>query len=474
MAHQDQGRCGAGRTCADDLFRALRWITANVKWSEIRFRKDATWTARTLVWAAVLWAWSDEKTLGHRFAAARKITRRGFPKQDEPATSYQAFTKLLRRWTPTLLALLIQAFRVRMQQSLGRVWTVAGWFVLACDGSGINVPRTRANEGRYSPKSKLAREAQNRRRKRRRKKLLRQKQARERKANVPILWLTMLWHVGSGLPWNWRLGPSDSSERGHLIEMLAGLPLRTLIVADAGFVGYELWKAVLDAACHLLVRVGANVRLLRKLGYVEERGGLVYLWPNRAAKKNLPPLVLRLIVVHDGRRPIYLVTSVMDEAKLSDAAAARIYRHRWGIELFYRHCKQTFERGKLRSHNPDNVLIEMHWSLLGMWALGLHSHHHLLQRGVSPERISFAGVLRAYRHSMREYKSPPDPGDSLTQRLNRSLIDDYVRKNKTSRDYPRKKHEQAAGRPIIHIASRAQIKLAKRLKNAETKKRLTA
>jgi len=42
-------------------------------------------------------------------------------------------------------------------------------------------------------------------------------------------------------------------------------------------------------------------------------------------------------------------------------------------------------------------MIELHWSLLGMWALGLHSHSYLLRRGVLPDRISFAGVLRAYR-----------------------------------------------------------------------------
>lgn len=474
MAHQDQGRQGAQRTCADDLFQALRWITASIKWGEIRLRDDCTWAPRALAWAALLWAWSDQKTLRDRFTTARKITRRGFPKQGEPATSYQAFTKILRKWTPALLTLLSDAFRTRMQQALSDVWTVAAWFVLACDGSRMGVPRTRGNEARYSPKSKLSRAAQKLRRARRRSKRRQQELARQRKANVPSIWLTMLWHVGSGLPWNWRTGPSDASERGHLIEMLVGLPLQTLITADAGFVGYELWKHVLDAGCHLLVRVGANVRLLKKLGYAEERGNVVYLWPNRAAKKNLPPLVLRLIVVHNGRHPAYLVTSVRDQKKLSDNVAASIYRRRWGIELFYRHCKQTFERGKLRSRNPDNAMIELHWSLLGMWALGLHSHHHLLQRGVLPERVSFAGVLRAYRQSMREYKSPPDPGENLTQSLNRSLIDEYERKNKTSRDYPRKKQEPGAGQPILRIATRTQVKQAKQLKITEARKRLSA
>ena len=474
MAHQDQGRQGASRSCGDDLFTALRWITAKIDWRGIGLRKDCTWTPRNLVFAGLLWAWSDEKTLGDRFAIARKIIRRTADKQDEPATSYQAFIKLLLKWTPSLLALLIPAFRARMQQALAKVWTVADWIVLACDGSRVDVARTRGNEDRYSPKSKLSRAAQKRRKARRRAKRRTKEQARQRKANVPSIWLTMLWHVGTGLPWDWRTGPADSSERKHLLEMLVTAPLGSLITADAGFVGYELWKAVLDAGHQLLVRVGANVRLLKNLGYAEERTGLVYLWPNRAAKQNQPPLVLRLIVVHNGRHPVYLVTSVMDEAQLSETKAAKIYARRWGIELFYRHCKQTFERRKLRSHNPDNAMIELHWSLLGVWAIGLHSHSQLLERGVLPERISFAGVLRAYRRSMREYKSPPDPGERLLQLIHRSVLDEYVRENKSSRDYPQKKHETGAGSPIILNASSAQTQQAKQLKQTEVEKRLTA
>jgi hypothetical protein len=113
MARQDHGRQGAQRTCADDLFQALRWIFAGVRWRSICFREDCTWTPWQLAVAALLWAWSDEKTLGDRFAAARKITHRSMVEQDEPAKSYQAFMKLLRKWTTPLLAALSEAFRQR-------------------------------------------------------------------------------------------------------------------------------------------------------------------------------------------------------------------------------------------------------------------------------------------------------------------------------------------------------------------------
>ncbi len=141
-----------------------------------------------------------------------------------------------------------------------------------------------------------------------------------------------MWHVGTGLPWDWRTGPTDSSEREHLGQMIESLPKGSLITADAGFVGYEYWKEIINSGRDLLVRVGSNVRLLKKLGYVREKRGLVYLWPDQVAAKRMPPLVLRLVVVHEGRRPCYLVTSVLDHKQLSDKQVAQIYRLRWGIE----------------------------------------------------------------------------------------------------------------------------------------------
>ncbi len=472
MAHQDRGRKSARCTHAHDLHQALRWLLAGVSLSGITFRFNCTWTPRSLVFAGLLWAWSDEQTLLDRFATARKIIMNLFGVQHQPATSYQAFTKVLCKWTGPLLGVLRPAFRRRMGEALAGVWKIEGWAVFAADGSKVDVPRTRKNEDRYCPKSKLSRQARRRRRRRPKRHRTRQ-EARERKANVPRIWMTVLWHVGSGLPWNWRTGGADSSERGHLKEMLPSLPPQSLLTADAGFVGYDLWKTILDSGHQLLVRVGSNVKLLKRLGYVRERNGLVYLWPDQAARKQLPPLVLRLVVASTGRHPVYIVTSIMDKRVLADEQVAAVYRRRWGIEVYYRHCKQTFGRRKLRSHNADNAMVELHWSLLGMWAMGLHSHARLVRRGVPPHRISFAGVLRAYRRPMREYKSRPDPGQRLTEIIDLAIIDHYQRKNKTSRDYPRKKQEQASGRPKIIKASQTQVQLAQKLKN-EKRLRLTA
>src|ERR1700692_3702599 len=127
------------------------------------------------------------------------------------------------------------------------------------------------------------------------------------------MWLTTMFHVGTGLPWDWRRGPADSSERDHLRQMIEALPAAALVTADAGFVGYETWKAILESGRHLLIRVGANVRLLRKLGYVEEKNSLVYLWPDREAKRKQTPLVLRLVGARGHHLLLDLLAAVLDD-----------------------------------------------------------------------------------------------------------------------------------------------------------------
>jgi hypothetical protein len=472
MSHQDQDGNRAAGSHADDLYKVFGWLTTKNAFQNLRFRRDCTWSPRILAFGALLWAWSDYRCLTERFQHVLKIIKHRFGRQHEPAENYQPFIKLLRKWTAPLRECLTRVFREKMAATLTGAWTVGEWLVFAADGSRIGVPRTRRNEERYSPRSKLSRAAQKRRRSKRRSRAQRDRRAREQKANVPQIWLTTVWHVASGLPWAWRTGPADNSERHDLKEMLPELPRNSLLTADAGFVGYDLWKAIFEAKLHLLVRVGGNVKLLKKLGYVRERGNVVYLWTNRAAEKKEPPLVLRLIVIRDGRRPVYLVSD-LKATQLSDRQAAEVYGRRWGIELFYRHCKQTFERAKLRSQNPDNALVELDWSLLGMWAMGLYAHARLVKQGISPRKISFAGVLRAYREAMRDYRWQPAANERLKARLDAALIDDYERTNKTSRDYPRKKHESAAGPPIIRLATAVQRRNAKQVKEIQ-QKRLTA
>ena len=412
-----------------------------------------------------------------------------------PANSFggcRVGVKALWKWTEKLLAVILPQLRDLMRQCAEDCWTVAGWVVYGVDGSRVQTPRTRANETRFHPTKKRKKKVRARKGKTPRltKKAAREiKQASKRKRSAkkqagkntekqlagPQIWLTLFWHVGLGLPWAWKTGPVDSSERTHMLEMLGVLPENSMIVADAGFVGYDNWRAIKDAGHAFVIRVGANVKLLKKLGYAREYEDRVYLWPDKARKKKQPPMVLRLIKVHNGKHPVYLVTNVLSKKELSDRNAAKIYKARWGIEVFFRSFKQTFGCRKLRSRSPDNAMLELDWSLVGLWTVCLMAVAEVIARGEPPHRVSVAMALDAVRAAIHDYRWRPEPGEDLASLLGESLIDTYVRRRpKASRNYPRKKNETPAGKPLMQLADREQVMCAKELKAFQQQTRLTA
>ena len=473
MSHQDKDCRTRSGTYAQELQDAIGDLLSDADWQDVQFRKDCQWNPFGLAAAALLWAWSGKLALKDRFDQALRFAR-GLGRRFAPlTTSYQAFMKLLVRWTVTLVGCLVLAFRVLMERKFPKHFRFAGFVILAADGSKVRLARTRSNEARYSPatrgkKGKKRRQA-NRAKKRPRGSKARAQRARDKKADSPQLALTLLFHVMLRLPWDWRIDSSDTSEREQLRQMVPGLPADALLVADCGFVGYDFWSELLASGRQFVIRVGGNVRLLKKLGYVREAGDTVYLWPDKAAKRKKPPLALRLLVVHDGRQPWYLVTSVRSRQRLSDKQVAQIYQFRWRIEVFFRHFKQTYRREKLRSHKAEHTACEAQWSLLGLWAMLLHTQIQQQQHGQAG-KVSVATVLRSFGKAIDEQRCRPEPGESLTDMLLVAFVDPYRRRDKTSRAHPRKKYEPPTKPPRLHQATCSQRQLATQVREHEAKK----
>jgi len=483
MSHQDRKSREEIVVNHESLKQAVNLLFSTEAWQGVKARKGSKWTLRMLVTVALFWAWSKADGLKDRFQEARKLVVKIFRWLPPPGKTYQGFMKQLRKWHVELQLRCMGELRVLMKQDLFGQWQIAGYVVMAGDGSRIELPRTAANEATYSPKrkkkgsrKKAKGKGKGSRGKRWRKAKRQSEESIRKKANSPQMWLTLFWHVGTGLPWAWRTGPSDSSERQHLEEMLSELPENTLITADAGFVGYDFWSAVSAAGHSFVIRAGANVRLLKKLGFTREYDNTVYLWPDWAAKKGMPPLVLRAVWVHNGKQPLCLITNVMSKHRLSDRQIAQIYKARWGVELFFRTFKQTFGRRKLRSHRPEHAKLEAEWSLVALWAVCLLAQREIAHSGRDPCRLSPAGAIKAIQEAIGHYRNRPDePTESLWWMLRHALRDDYRRtSSKTARAYPAKRKRERTGVPMIASASKSQIAAANDFRRKESELRLTA
>lgn len=391
-------------------------------------KQQVRWTDRLLVVTGLLMAWQTATSLGDAFEACWHVVTGMYPTRRRAGHSYEGFVKGLAKQSGRLLAVVGESLRRGVKAVAGSFWEIEGWVVMGVDGSRIECPRTLANENAFG--------------------------CAGRDKTGPQQFVTTVLHVGTGLIWDWRRGGGKEGERNHLREMIATLPQAALLLADAGFTGYELLRELAQSGRSFIIRAGANVRLLRKLGLaVREYDGIVYLWPENRRQEE--PLVLRLVVLHDGRKPVYLLTNVLEESKLSDRQVAQMYRRRWGIEVFYRSLKQTMEKRKLLSVTPGNAQVELDWALAGLWMLGLLTVQRMVRRRVSPQRWSVAESLRIVRRVMSGRGLRQAARDLCA--LAQAVKDTYRRRRpKAARDWPAKKKQTPPHAPKIRMATRKE------------------
>jgi len=104
-----------------------------------------------LAWTAILWAWSNESTLGERFACAQRLIQHLQAASAKKSTSSQAFLKVLTRWTGPLVLALQVSLRKRMETLSPDDWRRHGFVVFGVDGSQVELPRTKSNQQAEQP-----------------------------------------------------------------------------------------------------------------------------------------------------------------------------------------------------------------------------------------------------------------------------------------------------------------------------------
>jgi len=392
------------------------------------------WTDRLLLMTVLLMVMLRFDSLFERFAEARSLVVKMYPSRRRPGGTYAGFIEQLAKRSPKLLALVMRCLRLHVQRVAGCSWKVAGHLALGMDGSRSDAPRTLANEEglKIAGKNKSS----------------------------PQQPLVALVHLGTGLPWSFRRGQANASERALLLEQLECLPAKALLAGDAGFVGYALLWTILQANFNLLVRAGNNVRLLRKLGWdVHEKDDCVYIWPKRQRQQGDVPLVLRQIVLVDGRNRCMCLLTNLDSETLTLEAACELYSRRWGIEVFFRGLKQTLARRKMLSRTPLHAQVELDWTLVGYWILGLWLWEQRIEK--VPVSQGLAWTLRLVRAAMANRL---DHRSNLSAAWRAMTIDRYVRLHpKKARDWPNRKNDPPCGMPHIRMATPLEIRYANAL-----------
>ena len=295
-------------------------------------------------------------------------------------------------------------------------------------------------------------------------------------AGHPQSRMVVLIACGTRLIIDAAFGTYRTGERALAEQILPALKAGMLLLADRGYLSYELWCAARDTGADLLWRVPADRHL--PVGRVLPDGSYLSRLTDpadsrRQAKKRgrnrkaglapPPPIAPRGPVVRvveavitvrfdDGthRTAHYrFITTLLDPTLAPAAQLAATYAKRWACETGFRELK-TYLRGPrrtLRAADPEVSRQELWAYLIAYQAIRLIICRAALHgENLEPARISFTAARDTVRDSITTtVRNPAAHADQTYCDLSRRLITKHV----TSRTCPR-----MATRPLFHFPPR--------------------
>ena len=262
-----------------------------------------------------------------------------------------------------------------------------GWRVLAIDGTTLDVPDTAANAAAFG----------------------RPKTHRGERSAFPQVRVLGLAECGTHAIIKATIGPFTSGEVTLAPQVFGVLGPGVLLLADRGFIGFDLWRAAAATGAQLVWRAKTNQVLPvdRQLG---DGSYLSRIYAARDQRAKRDPIVVRVVEYtlgkdpgrHQQPGPYRLLTTILDPDQAPAAELAALYHQRWEFETTLDELK-THQRGPkvvLRSRSPEMVAQEVWGMLLVHHAIRRLMHRAALDHHLDPDRLSFVRSLRIVRRQV--------------------------------------------------------------------------
>jgi hypothetical protein len=402
-----------------------------------RGRAVPRWDLQPLVLVMMAMTWAAGDSQPESFEKARGFYVACYEARKRPGKTLEGFQKALARVPMRQLRALAAGVRQGIHAQLGARRLVDGFEPMGCDGSRNECARTAELEARLGRAGKID--------------------------AAPTLWLTAFVHLPTGLLWSWQLGPGTAAEQVHLRRLLGTLSAQALIVCDAAYMGFELVRAIVGSHRSFLFRMSSRVDLYtpEKVSLKDWTEGPVWYWPQYAQRQGLAPIPCRLIRVPakgQGKHDVWLLTDVLDPARLSVATAAQFYRWRWRNEGLFRTYKRTINKLKLTSRTVRLVHREAELSLLATQILLAHADLALRPETAATTDGPVISPRKVLIEIRREIDAAPRRKvKSYHQRLTGCRAEDRKQTSpKATREWPRRKPHKPPKPPLLHTLSEEQ------------------
>ena len=402
-----------------------------------RGRAVPRWDLQPLVLVMMAMTWAAGDSQPEKFETARGFYVACYAARKRPGKTLEGFQKALGRVPMRQFRALAAGVRQEIRARLADRLLVDGFEPMGCDGSRIECPRAAQLEARLGRSGK--------------------------DDAAPTLWVTAFVHLPTGLLWSWRLGPGTAAEQEHLRHLLGTLAPEALVVCDAAYMGYELVRAIVASRRSFLFRMSSKVHL-----YTPERAtlegwaeGPVLYWPEYARREGAAPLLCRLIRVPakgKARHDVWLLTDVLDPARLPAGTAAKFYRWRWRNEGVFRIYKRVVNKMKLSGRTVRLVHREAELSLLATQLLLAHADLALRPSATATAGEPVVSPRKVLVEIRKELNGAANRRvSSYRRRLQDCRAESRRQKSpKAVREWPRRKPHKPPKPPILHTLTDEQ------------------
>jgi len=256
-----------------------------------------------------------------------------------------------------------------------------GWRLVAVDGTTLDVPDTPSNVEAFGRPGSGRGEGQ---------------------GGFPQVRVAALAECGTHAIFAAATGPLSTHETTLARRLFDHLRAGMLLLADRGFVGFDLWVEAVATGADLLWRVKTNM-VLPVLEPLPDGSYLSQIVAAGDRKRRNPTTVRVVEYTLAATDTVYrLITTILDPQQAPAVELAALYAQRWEFETALDEVK-THQRGPglvLRSRHPEGVQQEIYGFLLVHYAIRELMWQAAQQAGEDPDRISFTRTLNLVRRQV--------------------------------------------------------------------------
>jgi len=257
------------------------------------------------------------------------------------------------------------------------------------DGTTVSAPDTRKNQAAYP-----------------------QSRSQKPGCGFPLIRLVGVFSMATGALLSYAKGNKHQHELRLLWKLIEYFKPGDLAVADRGFCNYVLLALLplrgVAALFRLHQRRPADLRKGRRLG----KNDRLFTWSKPLLKPRWLPQswwrkipaqltvrVIRFKVASPGYRPesVTLVTTLLDPVKYPAHEIARLYAHRWKIELWFRDIKTSMGMEVLRCQSPRMLHKELEMFFIAYNLIRCLMVQAGAINDVELDRMSFKGTVDSVR-----------------------------------------------------------------------------